>query len=73
MNLQVGDKLYCKKSIPMFGVFKDRIYEISHIKDDFKDYHIRLIYQNDYVWITNEQLEFFYTPEELRLLKLESL
>ena len=71
--MKVGDKLYCKNTSIIIDVVKDRIYEITHIRGD----HIRLIHINKcqelFIWITKEQLYLFYTQEELRLKKLESL
>jgi len=74
MILQVGDKLVCKKTLVTIGVVENLIYEITHIRDGY----IRLIHilnncQKIPAWITEEHLIYFYTQDELRLKKLESL
>ena len=73
MNIKVGDKLLCKKSYKYNSHIKGKYYTITKIKDnvyvdlDYDDWFS--LYPNNIWYIWN----FFYTPQEVRKLKLKKL
>ena len=71
--LKVGDKLLCKKSSECYKKYEGKCYTISkidinynliQIDDWFSLYYDDIFY---YIWY------YFYTPQELRKMKLEKL
>ena len=72
MKLKVGDKLLCKININFLK--KNEYYIITNIDDVSDDVYVNndwyILYPNDwyyYVW------DYFYTPQELRKMKLKQL
>ena len=75
MTLKVGDKLLCKKDDIDFYEspknYKDEYYTIVEIDDTFCAVgnlgYFKNKYSDWYIW------KYFYTPQEMRKLKLERL
>ena len=68
--LKVGDKLLCKKLVPLLKE-KYKYYIITNINSEMihflADYYLN---KNKTVWYL---WKYFYTPQELRKMKLERL
>ena len=73
--LKIGDRLLCKRDTDYLGKVKDKYYTITDIADNkvyFSDIgNIKVYFFDDdddfYIW------KYFYTPQEVRKLKLEKL
>jgi len=84
MKLKVGDKLLCKKnSVWLTRFYKDKYYTITHVMQQVRNESVYCI-----VWVTKNGDYFttlenhtstpflwedFYTPKELRKLKLDKI
>ncbi|MCK9447248.1 hypothetical protein M0Q50_10395 [bacterium] len=78
--MKIGDKLFCKKTIND-DIIKDNYYIIDDIWvehnmviiiDPISNFHCA-VSNNEYNSTYKYIWEHFYTPEEIRTLKLESL
>ena len=73
--LKIGDRLLCKRDIVVFGKVKDIYYIVTDVFDDIVYFNNDFYFRSDspYNNCDNWIWKYFYTPQEVRKMKLERL